>query len=149
MLLISGSLLKAQTTAPKIEPRLLLSNSRIQRGNVVRASFIIDVPTGYHLNAHDPMSKFALPSKIEVEVPNGMTVGPINYPKAISRRFGFSDEPLGVYEKRLVIRFRVAVPVNASSGSHEIKVRLRYQSCSNEVCFPPAEREAKASIIVS
>ena len=138
----------AQTTPPKITARLSLTNSSIRRGRSVRASLVLDIPRGYHVNAHNPVSRFALPTKIEVQAPSGMRIGSISYPRATVRRFTFSEDRLGVYENRAVIKFRITVPPNQPTGNGEIKARLSYQSCSDEVCFPPMKREISVSLIV-
>ena len=139
----------AQTTPPRINVKLLLAGQRIQQGRAVWASLILEIPSGYHVNAHDPVSRFALPTKVELEVPDGIKVGPIAYPKAIVRKFSFSGERLGVYENRTVIRFVIMVPPNQPKGNAEIKARLNYQSCSDDVCFPPMKREVTACLTVS
>jgi len=146
--LASLAIVHAQTTPPKITTRLLLANSNVQRGRAVRASLVLDIPGGYHVNGHEPLSRFALPTRIEVEAPTGIKVGSIIYPKAIVRRFSFSEDQLGVYENRTVIRFSVIVPPNQPTGKGEIKARLSYQSCSDEVCFPPMKREVTVSFTV-
>ena len=142
------SVTQAQTTPPKIGTRLFLTAKRVQRGRPVRASLVIDIPSGYHVNAHDPVSRFALPTKIEVQASGGMKVGPITYPKAIVRKFSFSGDRLGVYENRAVMRFTITVPPNQPKGNAEIKAQLSYQSCSDEVCFPPMKREVTVSFTV-
>jgi hypothetical protein len=35
------------------------------------------------------------------------------------------------------MRFNLTVPAGVSTGSKEVKLQLRYQSCNDEVCFPP------------
>ena len=100
----------AQTTPPKITTKLSLSTTKVQRGRSVRASLVLDIPRGYHVNAHDPVSRFALPTKIEVEAPSGIRIGSISYPGAIVRRFTFSEDRLGVYENRAVISFKIMIP---------------------------------------
>ncbi len=144
----SLTIVHAQTTPPKITTRLLLTNSNVHRGHWVQASLVLDIPPGYHVNAHDPVSRFALPTKIEVEAPSGVKIGPVSYPRAIVRRFTFSEDRLGVYESRAVIRFSIMVPSNQPAGKTEIKTRLSYQSCSDEVCFPPMKREISVSFTV-
>jgi DsbC/DsbD-like thiol-disulfide interchange protein len=140
---------RAQTTPPKIGTKLVLAAPRVPRGRAVRASLILDIPSGYHVNAHDPVSRFALATKIDVEASSGIKVGAISYPKAIVRKFSFSGDRLGVYENRAVIRFSIMVPPNQPRGNTEIKAHLNYQSCSNEVCFPPMKREVTVSFTVS
>lgn len=139
---------RAQTTPPKIATQLSLASSKVQRGRTVRGSFVLDIPSGYHVNAHNPISRFALPTQIELEGPAGVKVGSVVYPKAIVRRFSFSEDRLGVYERRAVIRFTITVPLNQAKGKGEMKARLSYQSCSDEVCFPPVTREVAVPITI-
>ncbi len=144
----SLSTVHGQTTPPKITTKLSLTTANVQRGRSVRASLVLDIPPGYHVNAHDPVNRFALPTNIEVEAPNVIRVGSIFYPKAIVRRFTFSEDRLGVYENRTVIRFNIMIPHNQQTGKSEIRARLSYQSCSDEVCFPPVKREINVSVVV-
>ena len=139
---------QAQTTPPKITTKLSLTTANVQRGRSVSASLVLDIPRGYHVNAHDPVSRFALPTKIEVDVPSGIRIGSISYPRAILRRFTFSEERLGVYESRTVIRFNIKIPANQQTGKSEIKAHLSYQSCSDEVCFPPVKTEISVPLNV-
>ena len=151
VLLMLGALLvgnhfnaQAQTTPPKLSARVVLAKNKAQPGGVISASLIVDIPSGYHLNAHDPISKYALPTKLELQLPEGYKVGSISYPKAVVRKFSFTDERLGVYEKQAVIRFSLRVPMNEQERTTTVKTILNYQSCSDEVCFPPKKQEATA-----
>jgi DsbC/DsbD-like thiol-disulfide interchange protein len=131
----------AQTTPPKITTKLSLTTANIERGRSVSATLVLDIPRGYHVNAHDPLSRFALPTKIEVEAPSRIRISSISYPRAIVRRFTFSEDRLRVYENRVIIKFNIVIPPNQQTGKSEIKTRLSYQSCSDEVCFPPQKSE--------
>jgi len=148
LLVCNQSLAYGQTTPPKIGTRLVVAKEKVQNGRLISASLIVDIPSGYHLNAHDPISRFALPTKIEVQLPDGYKVGPISYPRAIVRKFSFTDERLGVYEKQAVIRFVLRTPANEQPRTTTLRVTLNYQSCSNEVCFPPKKEEATAVVRV-
>jgi DsbC/DsbD-like thiol-disulfide interchange protein len=110
---------------------------------------VLEVPSGYHVNAHQPISRFAPPTKLEVEAPSGIKIGRIFYPKAFARRFTFSEDRLGVYEHQVAITFTFTVPPNQSPGKVEIKCRLSYQSCSDEVCFPPVTRELAVAFMIT
>ena len=140
---------QAQTTPPKISTTLSLPSHRVQRGRTVHASLVLDVPSGYHVNAHDPLSRFALPTKLSIEASRGIKIGHIFYPKAIARRFSFSGDRLGVYENRVAITFTFSVLPNQSPGNMEIKASFTYQSCSDEVCFPPVTRELAVAFTVT
>ena len=116
---------------------------KIKKGRVVRATVTMDIPAGLHVQSNKPLDKFLIATKLEVETPAGMKVGPISYPRALMRKLKFSKGMVAVYEGKSVVRFNVTVPQNYSGGSGEIKGKLRFQACDDESCFPPVTREVK------
>lgn len=136
----------AQTSPPSIKTDLAVGKTIGGKGatRLAQGSLTISIPAGYHVNAHNPLSSYAVPTTLELFLPRGVKVKSISYPRAIAKTFSFSEEKLGVYERRAVIRFTLTVPANASGGA--VRARLNYQSCSDQVCFPPARREATATL---
>lgn len=116
---------------------------KTKKGRVVRASVVMDIPNGLHVQSSKPLDKFLVPTKLDVETPSGMQVGPISYPRPLMRKLKFSKGAVAVYEGRAMLRFNVTVPANYSGGSGEIKGKLRFQACNDESCFPPVTREVK------
>ena len=116
---------------------------KIKKGRSVRATVVMDIPHGLHLQSNKPLDKFLVPTKLDVETPSGMNVGPISYPRPVMRKLKFSKGNVAVYEGKAMIRFNVTVPANYSGGSGEIKGKLRFQACNDESCFPPVTREVK------
>lgn len=135
-------------SAPDIGVNGSLSANRTQRGRTVQASVLMDIPSGYHVNSSKPLEKFLIPTTLKVEAPNGIRVGPVSYPRAVLRRFKFSESRVSVYEGRPTMRFSITVPKTFNSDSAEMKVRLRYQSCNDEVCFPPQTSELSLQLNV-
>src|SRR5215218_615411 len=120
-----------------------LAPAKVKKGRVVRASVVMEIPSGLHVQSSKPLDKFLVATKLDVETPSGMKVGPITYPRALMRKLKFSKGMVAVYEGRAVIRFNVTVPANYSGGSGDIKGKLRFQACNDESCFPPVTREVK------
>jgi thioredoxin:protein disulfide reductase len=116
---------------------------KVKKGRVVRASVVMDIPSGLHVQSSKPLDKFLVATKLDVETPSGMKVGPISYPRALMRKLKFSKGMVAVYEGKSTLRFNVTVPANYSGGSGEIKGKLRFQACNDESCFPPVTREVK------
>jgi DsbC/DsbD-like thiol-disulfide interchange protein len=143
LLMVPGSFYS--TGLPQSPPHISVSGSlsanRTQRGRTVQASVVMDIPAGYHVNSNKPLEKFLIPTSLKIEAPNGIRVGRVNYPRAVLRTFKFSKNRVSVYEGRATVRFKITAPKSFNSGSAEVKVRLRYQSCDDEVCFPPQTRE--------
>jgi hypothetical protein len=120
-----------------------IAPDKVKKGRMVRASVVMDIPSGLHVQSSKPLDKFLVATKLDVETPAGMKVGPISYPRALMRKLKFSKGMVAVYEGKSVVRFNVTVPANYSGGSGEIKGKLRFQACNDEACFPPVTREVK------
>jgi len=120
-----------------------IAPDKIKKGRVVRATVVMDIPSGLHVQSSKPLDKFLVATKLDVETPSGMKVGPISYPRALMRKLKFSKGMVAVYEGKSIVRFNVTVPANYSGGSGEIKGKLRFQACNDESCFPPVTREVK------
>jgi hypothetical protein len=63
-----------------------LAPDKIKKGRVVRASVVMDIPNGLHVQSSKPLDKFLVATKLDVETPSGMQVGPISYPRAAMRK---------------------------------------------------------------
>ena len=125
-----------------------LTPEQVKNGRTVRAIVVMDIPSGLHVQSNKPLDKFLVATKLDVETPPGMQVGPVSYPRAVMRNLKFSKKSVAVYEGKAMLRFNVTVPANYSSGSGEIKGKLRFQACNDESCFPPLTREVKMWINV-
>jgi DsbC/DsbD-like thiol-disulfide interchange protein len=135
----------AATPSPQSAPNIGVSGSlsvdNAQRGRPTRAFVVMDIPSGYHVHSNRPLEKFLIATQLQVEAPSGVKVGPVIYPRAVLRSFKFSKNRVAVYEGKVTMRFNVTLPTSFASDSTEVKARLRYQSCNDEVCFPPQTRE--------
>ena len=135
-------------SAPNIGVSGSLSIEKVQRGRPAQAVVVMDIPAGFHVHSSRPLEKFLIATQLQVEAPKGIRVGPVVYPRALLRNLKFSKSRVAVYEGRTTMRFSVTVPGNFDSDSTEVKARLRYQSCNDEVCFPPQTREVKIPISI-
>ena len=139
-----------ETSAPEPEPQAsqigingFFSVDRAQQGSTFQAAVVMDIPDGLHVNANKPLGKYSVPTVVKVDAPRGFRVTPISYPRGSVRtfRFGGSDETrIAVYEGRPIFRFSVSVPPGQPFGVENVRVSVRFQSCTDEVCYPPATR---------
>jgi type II secretory pathway pseudopilin PulG len=122
-----------------------------QQGSTFQAAVVMDIPRGLHVNSNRPLGKYAVPTVVKVDAPRGFRVTPVSYPRGTVRAFNFggSDaERLAVYEGRAVFRFSVGVPAGHALGVETVRVSVRFQSCNDEVCFPPATRDLALRIAI-
>jgi len=127
---------------PTIHFKGYYASDKAQKGRVVRAAVVLEIPDGYHVNANKPLGKYAIPTTVKIEAPNGVTLGPIAVPRAVVRKLKATNhESLALYEGRAIMRFNVTVPANYGDSWLNLKAKVRYQSCNDDVCFPPKSQE--------
>jgi DsbC/DsbD-like thiol-disulfide interchange protein len=123
-----------------------------QQGSTFQAAIVLDIPDDLHVNSNRPLGKYAVPTVVKVEPPRGLKTTAVSYPAGRVRTFRFGDgapeERLAVYEGRAIVRFSVSVPADYELGVARIRVSVRFQSCNDEVCFPPATRELVLPIAI-
>lgn len=144
----SASRLASFSAQPNVGINGFLSVDKAQRGRTVQAAVVMEIPSGYHVNSNRPGSKFSIPTALRIEAPGGVRVSPVSYPRSQLRKFSFSEERISVYEGRAVLRFNITVPANYQTGVTQLRARLKYQSCTDEVCFPPVTREINLPLTV-
>ncbi len=128
-------------SAPNIPVNGSLATNKIGRGKTVQGTVVMDIPSGYHANSNRPLEKFLIATQLRIEAPKGIRVGPILYPRPLLRSLKFSKSKVSVFEGRTTMRFSVTVPASFFGNSAELKARLRFQSCNDDLCFPPQTRE--------
>src|SRR5215213_122036 len=145
-----------EVSAPGPEPQSsqigvngFFSVDRAQQGGTFQAAVVMDIPSGLHVNANKPLGKYAVPTVVKVDAPRGFRVTPVSYPRASVRTFSFGGADatrLAVYEGRTIFRFNVSVPAGQPFGVETVRVSVRFQSCTDEVCYPPATRNLELHI---
>ena len=137
-------------SAPEPEPQAsnigvngFFSVDRAQQGSSFQAAVVMDIPGGLHVNANKPLGKYSVPTVVKVDAPRGFRVTPVSYPRGSVRTFSFGGAEatrIAVYEGRAIFRFNVSVPPEQPFGVENVRVSVRFQSCTDEVCYPPATR---------
>jgi len=133
---------------PDINLNGFFSADKVQRGSTVQAAILMEIPGGFHVNSSRPLSSFAVATTVKIDAPRGVRLSPVTFPRAVVRKFSFSNDRLAVYEGCAVMRFSVTVPANQETGVMELRASIRYQSCNDEVCFPPVTRNVTMPIAV-
>jgi DsbC/DsbD-like thiol-disulfide interchange protein len=113
-----------------------IAGGSVARGKAARASVVLNIPGGLHVNSSRPSSEFAIPTVVTVRG-NGVRVSSVTYPRGRNRKFQFSENTINVYEGRVNFPFTVTVPENFRGNSIRVTATVRYQACTDEVCYPP------------
>lgn len=119
-----------------------VSQDRARPGDRLEVAVILDIAEGYHINSHQPTEDFLIPTNVTIEAPGTFQVGKAVYPRPELRSYPFApNKKLSVYEKRAVIKLPLAVKLTTTPGDYALKAKVRYQPCSEKVCYPPKTRE--------
>lgn len=117
------------------------------KGKATRASVVMNIPGGLHVNSNQPKSEYAIPTRVTVTA-EGATVGAVSYPPGKMKKFSFSETPISIYEDRVAFGFNVTVPSNFSGTMLRLKAQVRYQACTDEVCYAPKTKTVYLNVRV-
>lgn len=117
-----------------------LADANVARGAKVKGTIVLSTPEGLHVNSNKPNSEYAIPTSVRISG-LGLKVGPIDYPDGTNRKFQFSESELNVYEGEIKIPFSVTVLRSFRGKTLTVKALVRYQACTDEVCYPPRNKE--------
>ena len=146
-----------QTTPPEkpaaTQPPQVVTASveevKIDAGGSAETAVRLDIAEGYHVNANPPSDKFYIGTELQAEPQEGITPGKPVYPPALTKKFSFAEQPLAVYEGRVVIKLPLSAESSAAQGRHTFKARIRVQPCNDIACLQPRTIEASIPLVVN
>ncbi len=135
----------SSAVAQQAKVSLRLDAKSAKPGAVVAGVVVVSIPSGLHANQNPPNVEGFIP--VSVSLKSGGTLVAARYPKGEMKTFGFSDEPLAVYEGDVRIPIQVRLPADAQ-GAVPVEVAVQVQMCDDSSCFPPEVITASASVTV-
>ena len=120
-----------------------IANGTVKRGVPARATVVLNIPGGLHVNSYRPSGDNLIPTRVSV-TGAGVKIGPVSYPRGRNKKFSFQEEndpPLNVYEGRAAFGFNVTVPASYKGNVVKVRAVVRYQACNEEVCFAPKQQD--------
>ena len=138
LLLFAFVVLSVETKAQTIRGSII--GGAAARGSTARGVITMAIPGGLHVNSNRPSSEYAIPTTVRISGA-GVRIGTVNFPRGSNRKFQFSESLLNVYEGRVSFPFTVKVPANFNGNTIRLGATVRYQACTNEVCYPPRTKE--------
>ena len=138
----------AQTSAPRVALEGHMHASAAHSGSRVLATFAAKLPSGYHVNSSAPLDPFLKPTRLVIDPTEGITVVETTYPEPVTFKTRFSATPLAVYESRFIIGLSLDLADDLATGEHRLKATLKYQACSERVCYPPKTQNTELVVEV-
>jgi DsbC/DsbD-like thiol-disulfide interchange protein len=112
----------------------------VTRGSKARGVITMNIPTGLHVNSNRPSSQYSIATTVRISG-SGVRSASVSYPRGRDRKFEFSETPVNVYQGTVRFPFSVSVPARYNGKSLSLRVVVHYQACTNEVCYPPRDKE--------
>jgi thiol:disulfide interchange protein DsbD len=122
-------------------PQLTLTPSapaEVAVGAPIRVSLSVAMPEAYHVQANQPKDPALIPTVLDVQAPEGITVDRVVYPEPKEFKLAGSDDVLLVYGPEFTIDVELRVGQSTATGLLDVPAVLRYQACDDRVCFAPS-----------
>ena len=132
-----------------VAPTAFASNEPVARGMAIQVAVVLKIRPGFHINAREVTYEYLIPTDLRINVPAGFKFESVIYPKGTIKTFPFSkDKGLNVYTDTVILRLPLTVLKDAPLGPQHIAMKLRYQACNDEACFPPKTRDVEVTLTV-
>lgn len=106
------------------------------------AKLNVQLKSGYHVNSNSPKEEYLIPLRLTWD-PGALQLVEIAYPKAKMETYEFSKEPLSVFTGDFDVLTTFKVAAAANQGPGVLTGKLRYQACTNTMCYPPASVQVR------
>ncbi len=102
-------------------------------GDPIQTVIQIKVADGWHTYWKNP-GEGGIPMNVEAKLPEGWTLGEIQYPAP--KRFTTGQLPSIGYEGEIILPITIHPPKNAQGALPEIKASLSWLTCNESSCVP-------------
>ncbi|HER44169.1 MAG TPA: DUF255 domain-containing protein, partial [Candidatus Eisenbacteria bacterium] len=131
-----------------VSARAFLSLSTFHAGSSGYLAVAADIGEGWHINSHEPLESYLIPTVLEVDVPKGIEVVRILYPEPDLVKLEISEGEMPLYHGRTVFGAYIRVGGDVEPGDYEIRAILTYQGCNNLTCLEPSAAVATVTLRV-
>jgi hypothetical protein len=134
--------------APQVRVETDVTTAEVRAGGRVRVEVRLTIPEGWHLNSHQPLQEYLIPTELRLEPGETYQLMRVDYPEGETVTLPFSPEPLSVYQGTVTLAAEVRVPPSLGAGTHTIPIRVSYQACSDRECLAPADATVEARLLL-
>ena len=132
-----------------VKPQAYVSLQPVPRGKIFEIAVVIEVHSGFHIQANKVLEEYLIPATVAAELPAGLRLVSTTYPKSLLKKFTFSEKPMAVYEGKATVRLKLEAQPSAALGPLKIPLVLRFQACNDELCLPPAKLSLVAELEIA
>ena len=112
---------------------------KIAPGGTADVIVTLHVLKSWHVNANPAANAEAIPTEVEVESGHDVKVGKAVYPTPRVVKLSFDPAPMLVWDGTAQVRVPITVEADAKPGARTLEGKVKFQSCNDEICLPPAK----------
>jgi thiol:disulfide interchange protein DsbD len=117
----------------------LAGHAGIPRGGSADVAVVLDIASGWHVNSHEPLEEWLIATELLFEEPPFDVIETV-FPEHEEMMFAFSDEPMAVYEGKVVIGLRVGIREGFEGSTLPVSGHVVVQACDDRSCLAPVEK---------
>ncbi len=133
---------------PVFSVALTVDRAPLVAGEPYRLAVVLTIDDGWHVNSDQPGDDFSLPTTVSWSVPAGWNEPTVTFPPAKQLRFDFQEEPINVWEGRVLLLASGTVPSDAT-GATALATTVTAQACNDSECLPPLDVTARTEAEVA
>ncbi len=139
---LSAATAQTQVLSVQEPPKLV-----VKRTEDPTLALKVSIQPGYHANSNKPSEEYLIPMKLTWEK-GALEAAEVIFPKAKMEQYDFSDKPISVFDGQFEIVTKFKRAANPPLGPGFVMGKLRYQACSQKMCFPPKTVEVKLPVLM-
>jgi hypothetical protein len=106
-------------------------------GGSAAVSIHLAIQSGYHVNANPPTYPYLKATEVQIPATDGLSVGFIVYPDAVTKTFPFAEQPIAIYEGETTLKVDLKADKTANKGERRLAAKVQVQACDDQVCYAP------------
>lgn len=119
------------------------SKKEFQVSDNIKINIKASIQEGYHINANVIADEDLIPTSLTFKEGDFKPVK-INWPKAKTFKFSFSETELQVYVGSFNIGLNLKAKKDLKPGKYEVSGSIHYQACNDRACYAPKDAEFNA-----
>ncbi len=132
-----GALIDSSKAASAV---LYANAGSVQPGSVLKVAVVVQIESGWHINAHEGLLDFLIPAELSLEKNKAGTLqGTVQYPAGNKKSLAGLEKPFSVYEKAVTFYADVKTNDQLQPGSIQLPFQFRFQACNDQSCLAPAD----------
>ncbi len=139
----------ARTRKRPVTAEAFLSRLKVAPNQTFQAAVRLTIDDGWHINSNRPLQDYLIPTSISFGDNSAVAAGEVVYPQGREARFGFSPEPLSVYEREVWVTVPMTVAEVAPEGAAPLDLAVRVQACDDRNCLAPETLTLSVSVEIS